>query len=215
MSTNLPQSKWLHKVAEGIEWGCRSCRGLGIWQGMNCPVCQGTGNADDHYRPYSVTGVGGWLRDRPCPECKGIGIYGFDPANEGHAPQEVTTCDSCYGSGKKGIEWPSLVWIIWSPENSQLIYLSGYDPEECSFEYIHALEYLDAFALLEEVGWRFVWESDKRSNYHWSAMNKPDSGDDFYRDSVGWSEWIHADSPDELLNQIMAEEVQHGTADGR
>lgn len=42
--------------------------------------------------------------DRPCESCKGIAIFGFDPANEGHAPLDDTVCDACNGSGVERLE---------------------------------------------------------------------------------------------------------------
>ena len=134
--------------------------------------------------------------ERKCQECKGLALFGFDPANEGHAPEDDRVCNACNGSGKQPL-WPSLVWI---PVRLGA-HLQVEEEHPGHGNYVHALSFTVALDFLGEC---YGWDTTKQYAHSLESRGAR------LQASCGTSGTVdaEADSEAELMDKILAKEVK-------
>ena len=137
--------------------------------------------------------------ERKCQECKGLALFGFDPANEGHAPEDDRVCNACNGSGKQPL-WPSLVRIDYGPSQHLELWKSEFHIKT-HLRYIHALSFTVALDFLGEC---YGWDTTKQYAHSLESRGAR------LQASCGTSGTVdaEADSEAELMDKILAKEVK-------
>ena len=148
-----------------------------------CPIPSGT----SEYDAYAHHGL--------CTTCGGSGII--------HPYRTLSDWLRAYN----GSEWPSLVWADysgnewlrtwWSFDQVEIAQHYGYAGPT---EYIHDLTLDEAFELLAEVGWRFVWDSYSVRTRCWMAWPPGIEYDNVEPLFV-------SDTQAELLDKVLAAQV--------
>ena len=161
--TTLEQSQAIDKLAREHEDECDHMDGKVRWH--ECPVCKG-----QRIFPYAKTGIAGWLADREYEACGG----------------RISLPDGTFG-----VAVPTLVWTT-DVAGGKGHFLVRYPTETCNPPYIHALDYLTAFAFLAEC---YEWDTSLTIGY-------PSSDGDYW--AVRYGGEVLGDTPSELLDKMLA-----------
>ena len=140
-----------------------------------------------------------------CDRCLGTGMAQSSMAL-------LPNCGKCDGVGKIKL-YPNGV-SDWLTRNKRKQVFIAFDAAPSIVGYTPTLTILQALNLLEEAGWRFVWESDGYlGNAKWSATNYQPTYTDRCQD-LPWDQWLHDDTASELLALVL-KEIEEGARDGK